>query len=473
MKFLIGLMAATAPVVLCLPSGHEHHSHFMPREANGDSKLIDWGQDDVEFEKVVKEVDYAYIARDPVDIPKINKLADELYTLAEAKSELVAAFKVHAGDAYFGHLWSRVGVDATVKPFTDGSVFNLDFEYKKGLSMLGLQNEGTITGSYKGNTYKKLRYVFMKFILPQLVAGMRDDELPKHTIRSFFEELCPATRKKFQDILDEISAKKEPHDSELRELGDALLGAAFCDVLEAVRTEKDFSSALTFMAPHLKHYKRAFAVLDPRPWVAKLVSGYDVKIVDCQDVVSRWTPFYHCEPYVSLYVKLGATGLASSWAHVAMTEGGIDVSAIAYAPTYGTGFLTGHDLDIVAYAMLKTLGARLTQDKFRGEVLEALDDFLARDPPAGYEEFLEFQKEFDSFDWEHEDFGWDEDEDQKEKEKERRHRHDDPVDDDDDDDDVAPEKTSEAAEAVEEERPHHGPHGARGYRADAPHRIEM
>eukprot|EP00389_Voromonas_pontica_P001583 GDKH01002356.1.p1 GENE.GDKH01002356.1~~GDKH01002356.1.p1 ORF type:complete len:449 (-),score=136.47 GDKH01002356.1:408-1754(-) len=430
MRFLVSLMVAAVPVVVSRPAGGAH-SRAMTSEVNGDKDLIDWTTDDFDPDTLCEQIDYRYIARDPVDVPKINSLIDELYALAEKKSELVSFFRLHAGDASFGKVWSRIAADVTLNPFTDGSAFNFDFMYKKALSIVGLQNQFSVTASYNGNTFKKLRYVLMKYVLPDMIADFDDEELPKHTIRSFFEDFCPVWRKQFHDILEEVSKMSKPSEKDVSRVGDALMGAALCDSLEAIRTESDFSKALTFLTPSLSSYKKALSILDPRPWVAKLFSGYEVKIVDCQDFISRWVPLYHCKPYASVYVKVGASGVASTWAHLKLLEGGIDLSSIAYAPTYGTGMFTGHNIDILAYAVMKTLQAHLGMDSFREKVLEVLEDFMkdAEDSEV-YAKFLEFQKEFDAFDWEHEDFGWDEDEDLKEK---RRH-----ADDDDEEENAAP-----------------------------------
>uniref|UniRef100_A0A0G4HM90 Uncharacterized protein n=1 Tax=Chromera velia CCMP2878 TaxID=1169474 RepID=A0A0G4HM90_9ALVE len=401
-----------------------------------ETQKINWTDTDMikmkNWDNLTKKIDYSYIASDPLSTDLINERAEALYSQVEAKHQLASALKFKAGDAYFGRVFSRAAIEAIVRPFADKSYFEIEVEYKKTLSLGGPTNQGTLAGKYVGNTYKKLRYIAMKYVLPGLVKDSTGKRQMEHmggklTIRNLFEKFCVWTRAEFATQMTELgSMKEEPDEKKVEDMKEHLNEAIICDGLEGLRNNDNFQGLLTDLSPRLYEYQKAFNILDPRPWWSKLFTGYKLKIVDCQDVISRWTPFYYCVPYASVYVKVGARGLASTWAHMVLKETGAEVAGIAYAPTYGTGFIAGGDIDKGAYIFGKIVEAQLGLKKVQEEALEAIDKgFEEAEKSESFKKFEDFQKEFDSFDWEKKDFGWDEDFDFGKEEEEEKNKKDD------------------------------------------------
>eukprot|EP00389_Voromonas_pontica_P007268 GDKH01010959.1.p1 GENE.GDKH01010959.1~~GDKH01010959.1.p1 ORF type:complete len:454 (+),score=79.77 GDKH01010959.1:101-1462(+) len=386
---------------------------FMPPLDPGATDLIDWTRySDPEYD-IEGRVDYAYMARDPVDITLINKLLDEIHALAEKKSDLVSALDFHLGESHFGRLASRTSTNITAKPFRDGSVIAVSGEYKKSLFVVGLLNQLTVTASYQGNTYQRLRYAMLKYILPVVIDSLPEKKLSRRTVRVYFEEFCGEQHKQFRDVLEEVSKLKYFSELEENALLAALVDTVMCDVLAGMRKEVEFVKLLSHLKTNLPSYLKALSVLDPRPTVAKLFSSYDIKIVDCQDAVSRWTPFLHCKPQASFYIKAGTSGFSNSWARVVLSEDGLDVSSVAYVPTYVASMVANKDLDKEAYMGMKSLESFLSLESFRAEVLDTLDEALLKvqDSPV-YRTFLDMEAEFDRFvERGVDDFGWSEDED--------------------------------------------------------------
>eukprot|EP00389_Voromonas_pontica_P000981 GDKH01001460.1.p1 GENE.GDKH01001460.1~~GDKH01001460.1.p1 ORF type:complete len:413 (-),score=93.43 GDKH01001460.1:334-1572(-) len=396
-------MFRVAASLLCITALSLPEDSFLPSQSLNLEKIA-WEQLSDFDPEIVDQLTWDYVKQDPVDVVNFNQDFQDMHDRVMSRHNLTLGLELALKDASFSKLTSHGLVSLFLCPFSDDSKISLNVDYKKAISFpQGLTNKGVLSVVYEGETYRKARFAFLKYFLPRIII----DSERKMTIREYFDEGRADTSQKLDKAMAELRGKP---DSEylLANLRSALFEFTTFEAMFAMKDAKTMRDFVKAIKPQLKKVREGLDMVDPRPWFVKLFSGYKLEAEDCQ----LWDklPLTSCKPHLTISARLGVSGVTKVWGHMKFSESGVDIGSTAYAPTYGTSWLAGSDVDKFVYGYLKFFGAHFHLPEDMASLEDDMDHLATNvEESEEYATFLAFQAEYDAFDWEKEDFGWDED----------------------------------------------------------------